>query len=157
MRASHHRGDRKKAGPKSKPKRHSCSSLSPRRQRAHQIFFHGGSTKRARWTAQEIVHRYACRICHAEKSKRVENGSVAIDPSIKRRGMTNTEVPQWAIKLLQSICPDHLAEEIEGDLMAGKYCRQRKCLKQRAAMQCLLLNNVSVTQYHAILYLRNQV
>jgi putative ABC transport system permease protein len=53
--------------------------------------------------------------------------------------MMNTEVPRWAIRFLQSICPDHLVEEIEGDLVQEFY-RDKESVGIKRAKRRFVLN-----------------
>lgn len=60
----------------------------------------------------------------------------------------NDQIPQWPLKFLRAVCPDHLIEEIEGDLLQNFYKDHRK-FGQRKARLRLTLN--------AIRYLRPEI
>ncbi len=65
-----------------------------------------------------------------------------IDSTIKNIwDMNNGDVPQWPIQFLRTICPEHLIEETEGDLLQTFYKDQRR-LGQRRARVRLVLNAI---------------
>ncbi len=53
--------------------------------------------------------------------------------------MNNNGIPKWANKFLSTICPDHLIEEIEGDLIQ-KFNRDIKNFGEKRAKRRLLWN-----------------
>jgi putative ABC transport system permease protein len=61
------------------------------------------------------------------------------DSTIEDCVMNEDNIPKWPIKFLRAICPEHLIEEIEGDLLQRLY-RDQKSYGQRHARFRFILN-----------------
>ena len=52
--------------------------------------------------------------------------------------MSDSDIPRWMIRLLRAACPDHLIEEIEGDILQRFHKDQRSFGKQKAKIRFML-------------------
>lgn len=67
---------------------------------------------------------------------------------------SSVQPPRWALKFLKFICPDHLHEEIEGDLIQ-KFHRDVKAVGEKRAEKRLMWNSIRFIRPEIIL--RNKI